>query len=40
LAPYTAHHRYSHFLPYGDARAYRDRIDQIRCDFRDPKRHK
>jgi hypothetical protein len=28
-----AHDRYSHFLPYGDAAAYRERIDKVRNDF-------
>jgi len=32
-----AHDRYSHFLPYGDARAYREKIDKVRCDFEDLK---
>lgn len=32
-----AHDRYSHFLPYGDARAYRENIDKVRCDFQDLK---
>ena len=31
------HDRYSHFLPYGDASAYRERIDKVRCDFKDLK---
>jgi hypothetical protein len=31
------HDRYSHFLPYGDATAYRERIDKIRDDFKDLK---
>lgn len=34
------HDRYSHFLPYGDASAYRERIDKVRDDFKDLKRHK
>ena len=33
-----AHDRYSHFLPYGDARAYREKIDSVREDFKDLKR--
>lgn len=33
-----AHDRYSHFLPYGDASAYRERIDKVRADFKDLKR--
>jgi len=32
-----AHDRYSHFLPYGDARAYRDRVESVRNDFKDLK---
>ncbi|HTZ72681.1 MAG TPA: hypothetical protein VMB47_02070 [Candidatus Aquilonibacter sp.] len=28
------HSRYSHFLPYGDASAYRKKIDEVRCDFK------
>jgi hypothetical protein len=32
-----AHDRYSHFLPYGDAKAYREHIDEVRCDFKDAK---
>ena len=31
------HDRYSHFLPYGDASAYRERIEKVRCDFKDVK---
>lgn len=31
------HDRYSHFLPYGDAAAYRERIDKVRDDFKDLK---
>jgi hypothetical protein len=34
------HDRYSHFLPYGDASAYRERIDKVRCDFKDLKGRK
>lgn len=30
-----AHDRYSHFLPYGDASAYREQIDKVRNDFKD-----
>jgi hypothetical protein len=33
-----AHDRYSHFLPYGDAAAYRQRVDEVRNDFKDMKR--
>jgi hypothetical protein len=29
------HSRYSHFLPYGDARAYREHIEAVRNDFKD-----
>ena len=32
-----AHDWYSHFLPYGDAPAYRERIDKVRDDFKDLK---
>jgi hypothetical protein len=32
-----AHDRYSHFLPYGDASAYRERIEKVRDDFKDLK---
>jgi hypothetical protein len=32
-----AHDRYSRFLPYGDASAYRERIDKVREDFKDIK---
>jgi hypothetical protein len=35
-----AHDRYSHFLPYGDARAYREKVDQLRDDFKDLKPRK
>jgi hypothetical protein len=34
----NAHDRYAHFLPYGDAPAYRQQIDKIRDDFDDLKR--
>jgi hypothetical protein len=34
------HDRYSHFLPYGDASAYRERVDKVRCDFKDLKGRK
>jgi hypothetical protein len=33
-----AHDRYAHFLPYGDAAAYRAKIDEVRCDFKDVKK--
>jgi hypothetical protein len=33
----NAHDRYAHFLPYGDAHAYRQEIDKIRDDFDDSK---
>ena len=32
-----AHDRYSHFLPYGDAAAYRHKIEKVREDFKDLK---
>ena len=32
-----AHDRYSHFLPYGDAAAYRQKIEKVRDDFKDLK---
>jgi hypothetical protein len=32
-----AHDRYSHFLPYGDATTYRERIEKVRDDFKDLK---
>lgn len=32
-----AHDRYEHFLPNGDASAYRERIEKIRSDFKDIK---
>ncbi|HTV57939.1 MAG TPA: hypothetical protein VMJ93_03620 [Verrucomicrobiae bacterium] len=35
LAP---HSRYSHFLPYGNASAYREHIDEVRQDFKDIKK--
>jgi hypothetical protein len=31
----NAHSRYANFLPYGDAAAYREQIDKVRCDFKD-----
>jgi hypothetical protein len=30
-----AHDRYAHFLPYGDAVAYRERLETVRNDFTD-----
>jgi len=36
----NTHDRYLHFLPYGDAHAYREEIDQVRCDFKDLKGRK
>jgi len=36
----NTHDRYSHFLPYGDAHAYRDEVDKVRCDFKDLKGRK
>jgi hypothetical protein len=35
-----AHDRYSHFLPYGDASAYRERLEKVRDDFKDLKGQK
>lgn len=32
-----AHDRYSRFLPYGDAKAYRERGEEVRDDFKDLK---
>jgi hypothetical protein len=29
------HDRYQHFLPYGDANAYRAHIEEVRTDFQD-----
>ena len=34
------HDRYSHFLAYGDAAAYRKELDSVRCDFKDIKGRK
>ena len=34
------HDRYRHFLPYGDAKVYRARIEQVRTDFQDVQREK
>ena len=36
----NTHDRYSHFLPYGNAHAYREEIDKVRCDFKDLKNGK
>lgn len=36
----NAHDRYATFLPYGDARAYREGIENVRCDFKDLKPRK
>jgi hypothetical protein len=33
----TTHSRYSHFLPYGDSRAYREDLAGVRSDFGDVK---
>jgi hypothetical protein len=33
----NAHDRYAHFIPYGDASAYREGIDKVRDDFKDLK---
>jgi hypothetical protein len=35
---YQPHDRYSHFIPYGNAAAYRANIEQVRTDFRDIER--
>jgi hypothetical protein len=32
---YHPHDRYSHFLPYGDAKAYRQKVEEVRSDFKD-----
>jgi hypothetical protein len=34
------HDRYGHFLPYGDAKAYRAHIEEVRTDFQDVQREK
>jgi hypothetical protein len=34
----NTHDRYEHFLPYGDAQAYRQELEKVRCDFKDVKR--
>jgi len=34
---FRPHDRYRHFLPYGDASAYRARIEEVRADFEDIK---
>lgn len=34
----NAHDRYAHFLAYGDARAYHEELDKVRCDFKDVKK--
>ena len=36
----NVHDRYANFLPYGDAQAYREKIDTVRCDFNDLKKRK
>ena len=33
----NTHDRYADFLPYGDASAYRDQLEKVRCDFKDLK---
>jgi hypothetical protein len=33
----NTHDRYANFLPYGDAAAYHDQLEKIRCDFKDVK---
>lgn len=35
-----AHDRYSHFLPYGDAQAYREGVEKVRNEFKDVKERK
>jgi len=37
---HRTHDRYPHFLPYGDASAYRERIEKVRNDFKDLKGRK
>lgn len=34
----TMHSRYQHFLDYGDAKQYRDQVEEVRRDFGDLKR--
>jgi hypothetical protein len=36
----NTHDRYAHFLPYGDAHAYREELERVRCDFKDLKEGK
>jgi hypothetical protein len=36
----NTHDRYSHFFPYGDAHAYREKIEKVRNDFKDLKGRK
>lgn len=36
----SPHSRYSHFLPYGDGRAYREHIEDLRRDFKDLKKRR
>jgi hypothetical protein len=36
----NTHDRYAHFLPYGDASAYREEIGNLRNDFKDLKQRK
>jgi hypothetical protein len=36
----NAHDRYTNFLPYGDATAYREEIEKVRNDFKDLKERK
>jgi len=36
----NVHDRYAHFLRYGDAAAYREEIEKVRCDFKDLKQRK
>ncbi len=36
----NTHDRYLHFFPYGDAHAYRDKLEKVRNDFKDLNQHK
>jgi hypothetical protein len=36
----NVHDRYEYFLPYGDAKAYRQELEKVRCDFKDLNRKK
>lgn len=35
-----SHGHYSHFLDYGDAESYHDKLEQVRYDFDRPKKKK